>query len=91
MGDTAAWTRAYRYFSRQRDGFDEAYHQRSNVGRTIGAIKRKLSEKLYSCNRCAQPNEFLCKLIAYNITVAIHSMHLSGFCGRNAGPMNSAT
>ena len=41
---------------------------------TFHAIKRKLGETVQSKNRIAQENEMLCKIIAYNITVLIHSM-----------------
>ncbi len=41
---------------------------------TFAAIKKKFGETIKSKNRIAQENESLCKIIAYNITVPIHSM-----------------
>ena len=54
--------------------FDRHYHLRSNAKSTFGAIKRKFGESVKSKNRVAQENELLCKIIAYNLTVVIHSM-----------------
>jgi len=54
--------------------FDRHYYLRSNAESTFGTIKRKFGETIMSKNRVAQENELLCKIIAYNLTVLIHSM-----------------
>ena len=71
---SALWNKTFHYFQLHRDEFDKSYHKRSNVESTFHAIKRKLGETVQSKNRIAQENEMLCKVIAYNITVLIHSM-----------------
>ncbi len=48
--------------------------KRDNAESTFAAIKKKFGENIKSRNRIAQENEMLCKIIAYNITVLIHSM-----------------
>lgn len=73
-----AWKKAFYFFKLHREEFDEHYHKRSNVESTIGAIKKKLGETLKSKNRTAQVNELLCKVLAYNITVLIMEMFVSG-------------
>ena len=73
-GGSLLWKKAFHYFQLHRDEFDEHYHKRSNAESTFSAIKNKFGETLKSRKRRAQVNEMLCKLIAYNITVLIHSM-----------------
>ena len=74
----ALWKKAYHYFQIHRDEFEEHYHQRSNAESTFSAIKQKFGESVKSRNRVAQENEMLCKIVAYNITVLIHSMFEMG-------------
>jgi transposase len=70
----ALWNKTFHYFQLHREEFDSHYHLRSNAESTFGAIKRKFGETIMSKNRVAQENELLCKIIAYNLTVLIHSM-----------------
>ena len=69
----------------------EHYHKRSNVESTFGAIKKKFGESVKSKNRTAQENELLCKLIAYNITVLIHSMFELGITPDFVAPRDGYT
>jgi len=73
--DSKLWTHAFHYFQLRREEFLEQYHKRSNAETTFSAIKAKFGETIKSKNRTAQVNEMLCKIIAYNITVLIHSMY----------------
>jgi transposase len=75
---TPLWNRAYHYFKLNADDFMEHYHKRSNAESTFAAIKKKFGETIKSKNRIAQENELLCKIIAYNISVLIHSMYELG-------------
>ena len=59
--------------------YTDEFDKRSNVESIFGAIKKKLGESVKSKNRVAQENEMLCKIIAYNLTVLIHSMIEMGF------------
>ena len=70
----ALWNKTFHYFQLHREEFDSHYHLRSNAESTFEAIKRKFGETIMSKNRVAQENELLCKIIAYNLTVVIHSM-----------------
>jgi len=72
------WKKAYHHFQLHRDEFEAMYHKRSNVETTFGAIKAKFGEHLKSKKWVAQGNELLCKILAYNITVLIHEMYVSG-------------
>jgi len=77
-GRSSAWKKAYYYFQLNREEFEARYHKRSNVETTFGAIKAKFGEHLKSKKWVAQGNELLCKILAYNITVLIHEMYVSG-------------
>lgn len=68
------WKKAFHYFQLHKDEFEEHYHKRSNAESTFASIKKKFGETLKSRKRTAQINEMLCKIIAYNITMLIHSM-----------------
>ena len=72
------WERAFHFFNLHRDEFLSRYHQRSNVESTFGAIKAKMGASLRSKMPTAMINETLCKILAYNITVLIHSMYEFG-------------
>jgi transposase len=69
-----AWRKAFFYFQLHQDEFMQHYHKRSNIESAFGAIKKKFGETLRSKNFCAQVNELLCKIVAYNIVVLIHEM-----------------
>lgn len=66
------------YFQINKDEFMEHHHKRSTVETTNAAIKRKFRETLTSKNETAQVNEFLAKIIAYNLTVVIRKMYENG-------------
>ena len=70
----ALWRKSFHYFQLHKEEFLEHYHKRSNAESTFSAIKKKFGESVKSRNRIAQENEMLCKIIAYNITVLIHTM-----------------
>lgn len=57
------------FYPRDGSGFEDRYHQRSNVESTFGALKRKFGEKLFSRNQEARENELLARVVAYNICV----------------------
>lgn len=69
------WKKKYREYHTQREAFNAAYHQRSNVEATNHAVKAKLGETLRSRKPTAQKNELLAKVVAYNIGVIVHEMH----------------
>jgi hypothetical protein len=72
------WWKQYHQFMLHRDEWELAYHQRSNVEATFSAIKRKLGEPPLSKNEIARFNELLAKLLAYNLTVAVHEIFKRG-------------
>lgn len=74
----AIWKKMFHYFQLNRDDFMEHYHKRRNIEATNAAIKRKFGGTLKSKNPVAQVNELLAKIIAYNLTVAIHEMYENG-------------
>jgi len=78
IGGSPLWKKMYHYFQLNRDEFMDHYHKRSNIEATNAAIKRKFGETLKSKNPTAQVNELLAKIIAYNLTVAIHEMYENG-------------
>lgn len=77
-GSAKLWRKAALYFEAHREEFDAAYHKRSNVEATFGAIKRKFGDVLKSRNEVAQCNEALCKVLAYNLTVLIKAAYSLG-------------
>jgi len=72
------WKKAFHFFQIYKDEFLDNYHLRSNAESTFAAIKKKFGETLKSKNQTAQINEMLCKIIAYNITILIHSIYEMG-------------
>ena len=68
------WVKMFHYFQLNREEFMQHYHARSNVESTFNMVKMKFGDRLKSKNFTAQKNELLCKLIAHNIVVVIHSM-----------------
>lgn len=69
-----AWTKLFHLYKYRNDDFLAFYHKRSNAESTFSAIKRVLGETLRSRSFEAQTNELLLKVIAYNITVTVHSI-----------------
>jgi hypothetical protein len=74
----AKFTERSAHYQLNREEFMEYYHKRSNIEATNAAIKRKFGETLKSKNPAAQVNELLAKIVAYNLTVAIHEMYENG-------------
>jgi transposase len=72
------WRKAFLFFQMHRDEFEAKYHQRSNVESVFSAIKRKFGETIRSRTPCAQANEILAKILAYNLTVLIHEIFEHG-------------
>ena len=77
-GGCAIWRKMWHYYNFNRDEFLEHYHKRSNVETTFNMIKGKFGDHLRSKGDTAQINELLCKILAHNICVLIHSMHELG-------------
>jgi transposase len=61
-----------------REEFLGHYHKRSNVETTFHMIKSKFGQRLRSKTMTAQINEALCKVLADNLCVIIHSVHELG-------------
>lgn len=76
--EPTAWKKAYAMYTGNHEEFMQRYHARSNVEAAISAIKRKHGETLFSKKRVAQENELLCKVLAYNLSVIVHEMHVHG-------------
>lgn len=74
----ALWRQMFHYYSFNRADFLAHYHKRSNVETTFSMIKRKFGDSLRSKSPTAQVNELLCKVLAHNICVLIHSIYELG-------------
>lgn len=72
------WARLWHLYSFHREDFLQHYHQRSNVESTFSAVKRKLGISLRSKLVTAQFNEALCKVLGFNLTMLVHSIHELG-------------
>ena len=70
-----AWRQKYHEFMAKREEFDRAYHLRSNVESVNSAVKRTLGEQLLSHNSIARFNEFLMRLLCYNIGVVVEQAY----------------
>ena len=64
----------FHYFAFNREEFLARYHLRSNVESTFSAIKAKFGAHVMSKGQIAQENEVYAKVLAFNITILIHSM-----------------
>jgi transposase len=67
------WSKLFHLYSYRSDEFLPHYHKRSNSESTFSAIKRLIGDTLRSKGTIAQMNELLLMVIAYNVTVMIHS------------------
>jgi transposase len=68
------WSKLFHLYSYRSDEFLPYYHKRSNAESTFSAIKRLIGDTLRSKGTIAQMNELLLMVLAYNITVMIHSI-----------------
>jgi transposase len=68
------WSKLFHLYSYRSDEFLPHYHKRSNSESTFSAIKRLIGDTLRSKGTIAQVNELLLMVIAYNVTVMIHSI-----------------
>jgi transposase len=72
------WAKLWHLYSFHREEFLGHYHKRSNVESTFSAVKRKLGPSLRSKVVTAQFNEALCKVLGFNLTMLVHSIHELG-------------
>jgi transposase len=75
---SAAWRRMWGMFMYRQDEFLAAYHRRSNVEASFGAIKAKFGGSVRSKNPVAQVNEVLCKCLCFNLSMLVHAMRELG-------------
>lgn len=72
------WAKIYHYYVRNRAGFLQYYHKRSNIETTFHMIKSKFGQRLRSRTLTAQINEALCKVLCHNLCVVLQSVHELG-------------
>ncbi len=72
------WAKLWHLHSCHREEFLSHHHKRSNVESTFSAVKRKLGPSLRSKVLTAQFNEALCKVLRFNLTMLVHSIHELG-------------
>jgi transposase len=87
------WATLWHLYSCHREEFLVHYHKRSNVESTFSAAKRKLGASLRSKVVTAQFNEALCKVLGFNLTMLVHSIHELGIDPKfwRPAPMNPGT
>jgi transposase len=73
--DAGAWARMYHLFMYRREEYMEHYYKRSNIETAYSMIKGEFGSALRSKSDTGQINEALCKVLAHNICVLIHTMH----------------
>ena len=72
------WEKMFHLYALNRDEFNRHYHKRSNVETAFHVIKAKFGGAVRSKDATAQINEVLCKILAHNICVVVHSMYALG-------------
>lgn len=73
-----AWRKMHAVFVLRQEEFLAAYAKRSAAESTFSALKRKFGGSVRSKNQTAQVNEILCKVLAYNLSCLVRSMHVLG-------------
>lgn len=82
-----AWRRMHGLFMYKTAEFLAHYHARSNVESTFSMVKRVFGGSVRAKTPVAQVNEVLCKCLAHNLVVLVHSMFELGLpCPTFAGP-----
>lgn len=72
------WRRLWHLYSFHRPEFLAHYHARSNVESTFSGIKRKFGSTVRSKDHVSQVNEVLLKVLAWNLSCVVHSIHELG-------------
>ncbi len=72
------WNRLHAFYQFNRAEFLAHYGKRSNVESTMWMLKSKFGGSVRSKLPTSQVNEVLCKVLAHNIVVLIHSMYELG-------------
>jgi transposase len=72
------WERLYCLFRANGPDFLARYHRRSNVESSFSALKRLFGGSLLSRKLDAQFNEVLLKVLCFNLTTLVHSIHELG-------------
>ena len=78
VDDGSAWFQDWQVFDLLPEFFYNLYHQHSNFESTNSSLKRKFPAELRSEEVKSHVNEFLCKLIAYNLVVCAREMKMRG-------------
>jgi transposase len=81
----ALWRKMWALYQYKSDVFLARYHARSNVEATFSAIKRKFGGAVRAKGFVAQRNEVLCKCLAFNLTMLVHSLHEFGVAAEFSG------
>jgi transposase len=81
----ALWKKMWALYQYKSTDYLKAYHVRSNVEATFSAIKRKFGGAVRSKGFTAQRNEVLCKCLAFNLTMLVHSLHEFGVAAEFGG------
>ena len=76
--DGSEWSRNLWLFLNDKGRFMEEYHQRSNIESTNGSLKVTHPQKLRGKGFCAQENEALAILVAYNLRVLAREVWMRG-------------
>ena len=71
----ALWEKMFHLYAYNREEFLAHYHKRSNVETVFGVVKTKFGGAVRSKSAVAQENEVLCKFVAHNLCVLVHSMY----------------
>ena len=77
-GDGSEWSRNLWLFLNDKERFMKEYHQRSNIESTNGSLKVTHPQKLRGKGFCAQEDEALAILVAYNLRVLTREVRMRG-------------
>ncbi len=84
------WARSVHFFKYHKDEFKAHYHKRSNIETSFGMVKARFGGYVRSRTERSQVNEVLCKVLAHNICVMIHSIYELGIVPEFFGKQPSA-